>query len=1580
MTTYPEVAISSSISSISGAEQDGIKYAKEIAIVKAFSILVGYEDGTFKASGALSRAELAFMLTRFAGKESLIDDENGETPFSDVNASHWASGCINIVTKMGWMSGYADGTFLPEAPVTLEHVAIGVVSVLGYAPMVGPLGYVDKANTLGVTSGTSLTKNSLVSRGALARLMINALEIPLVQNGVILDGYASLYRETTLSNIYSAAKLKAVVMRRYDAYSVSKQDQVRIDILQNYETKFYNAFEQYDSIDVKAGNTAVKSLVGYPALMYVRYNGVSVPATVLYCAKDAAGQSEVTIGHTQIKNAEVSGGVVTVTWNDGQSPSNRTLRIYDNANVYINGVRSMSTVFQALTSTTFYGYVSFALLDSRSDQDYDTAFFTCYTNTVVDSVNPFTGRVTPKAGAPITFANDDSTSSVLYDLNGNVIDWKALKKHDVISFKLIEGTRRVYEATLVGKAIQGKIMEVNGGEFTIGGDIYYVDGRILTEPDLQLLDEGTFYLDILGNITYFAPLPYKANYAYVMDIEAVIGIQRRTEMKLFTGSGEVVVFVAANQVKFKHWNGAGYVSDWIPSIEVADALPRDTFIAYTLNSSGQVNEITLTNPEQDGGTGLRAFSLYASSQYAFYSNATRSLKLGINGKRVYLTEDTVIMLAPPSVSGCEEEEYQIVPFNMLDAVAEDWYAVEVYDVNDGYEAGVILVRTPDGVRIAPQGISPAVAAKGGTEEDGSKLTVLQNGKAKGFGWRSDWQKPAKGAVILVEPYFNGAVRGHWEIARLAPDMESVIEGVDLPYINMLDEDIRFTVEQVTGIKNNMLETSAQDVLIPESANVYVYEETADGSGKVYSASRAANVFYSSNTYLYDNNNQPLESVYMCCREVNGRVTDAVLYLFRNGFYEPQPSEVIELYTATDFVGASVSYRNETDDAQEPVLVLARYKNGRLVEVSQTAKTAQPDELCTFKDMLISDLDNGETVKAMLLDGLDSMKPLTPVSSTVIAGERKAIGGGLTVNSGDVTGVQIVGDAVRLTLSGTPDTVDIAADAGIYVNGIPSADVYAIFNDFYGESYLQDYDSAAGRYRSVYFDNYTNFIVDYVDKAAKRVFFVDDASISYDESLPDFFAVLMDTDGSLLEWTDLQENDVLSARGAGNVFIATRIRSSVTGSITAFAQGVRHDTAEVDGVAYAVYRSNIFTDEFILGQSGIFYLDRFGRIAYADWDISLYRNYGYVYDYAVTYGIRRTLEIALFTRYGDNVVLSAADRVTIMNHPTLGTGYALGGDEAAVWLDAAPDMRFIQFDVNDAGAIETIVYPLPEFGVKGSRIFSMYAEGDDAQYFHNTQSLWVDGRRATVTDKTEIFLINPEDNRDSAILSLSDLVDDYGGMDGVSVYDVGWDGAIGAVLMDYRRADLTSDNTGIAMIQRTSRSVNSDGDDIYILTYLQDGQPKTVSTVSDGFDLQVGDVIVPRLNSHGELQENYRNVARINASSNHVVPGPGFIEPDMGMDSVYYLGEISDVKGSRITIEADFFEDFIIPSSANVYVYDEGAVSLNRVRLAGYDFINVLYKEDGVLYNSASHDELASAYVLIREYKGKIVDVVIYLFI
>lgn len=91
--------------------------ANYIGYMQQFGIVTGYTDGSFRPNAPVTRAEFAAIASRF---EKLTQ---GSKSFTDVPDTHWAVKYINFAATRGWVTGYADGTFKPEHSITRAEVA-----------------------------------------------------------------------------------------------------------------------------------------------------------------------------------------------------------------------------------------------------------------------------------------------------------------------------------------------------------------------------------------------------------------------------------------------------------------------------------------------------------------------------------------------------------------------------------------------------------------------------------------------------------------------------------------------------------------------------------------------------------------------------------------------------------------------------------------------------------------------------------------------------------------------------------------------------------------------------------------------------------------------------------------------------------------------------------------------------------------------------------------------------------------------------------------------------------------------------------------------------------------------------------------------------------------------------------------------------------------------------------------------------------------------------------------------------------------------------------------------------------------
>ena len=110
------------------------KWSKSyIGYLEGFNVVTGYEDGMFRPENSITRAEMAVMMAKAEGYDVTPDIDAEEAGFPDVDAGYasWsAAKAIQILSDLGIMSGYEDGTFRPGQPITRAETVATVNRVL----------------------------------------------------------------------------------------------------------------------------------------------------------------------------------------------------------------------------------------------------------------------------------------------------------------------------------------------------------------------------------------------------------------------------------------------------------------------------------------------------------------------------------------------------------------------------------------------------------------------------------------------------------------------------------------------------------------------------------------------------------------------------------------------------------------------------------------------------------------------------------------------------------------------------------------------------------------------------------------------------------------------------------------------------------------------------------------------------------------------------------------------------------------------------------------------------------------------------------------------------------------------------------------------------------------------------------------------------------------------------------------------------------------------------------------------------------------------------------------------------------
>jgi len=239
----------------------GTEYEEAVDRLILLEILTGYPDGSFRPENNITRAEFAAVALRARGLEYTAQAAKGlPTGFSDVPASHWASGYVGAAAKAGIVNGIGNGKFAPEAPVKYEEAVTMLVRALGYevdAQAKGgyPHGYLIVANEIGLLDEVRGIPGAPATRGMVAQMTDNALEIPMmIQVGFgdeakwVITGTKEYPQKITLLNKLDVDEITGDVIATFRIDSSLDNDEIKIKELNGKTT----TFEITENIDADA--------------------------------------------------------------------------------------------------------------------------------------------------------------------------------------------------------------------------------------------------------------------------------------------------------------------------------------------------------------------------------------------------------------------------------------------------------------------------------------------------------------------------------------------------------------------------------------------------------------------------------------------------------------------------------------------------------------------------------------------------------------------------------------------------------------------------------------------------------------------------------------------------------------------------------------------------------------------------------------------------------------------------------------------------------------------------------------------------------------------------------------------------------------------------------------------------------------------------------------------------------------------------------------------------------------------------------------------------------------------------------
>lgn len=708
---------------------DTASYGQAISSLNQLGIITGYEDGTFKPDNDVTRAEFCAMLMRSMGYGDIGATTAAELPFSDVEDSNsdisWAIKNISTAYKMGIVNGYEDGTFRPSNNVAYEEAVKMVVCALGYGTGISVDATPWYANYISQATSIGLLKNAQnlgapekpASRACIAQMLYDALEIPLVENGVVttktlLSDYLGYIKGT---GYISANKLTSledpdVNLRENQIQIRAKEPNSSVYEIHTYQTD--KAAELMDKLGYQidfyypktTGSDDIRSLFSY----------------------DLKDNNTLELNSDMIISDDTTASIIRYYPSETANAANANLSS-ENIVIYNGKLYGANAANSKFRNDMLPNVGTVTLLDSDKDGrydmvtiwDYDVYYVTSKSSSDYSIIDNTT-RITDKT---IYLDIDKDSNLEIVDKDGKTVTYSSIATGNVICYAesnyAENGGTEYKRAVVVTDKASGSVSTVISGEaMEIGGKTYNFsdaapwmntgnDNKELTMPTTG--DNGTYALDILGNVFAYnkSVATTNTNYGYVIAYnKGGSSFSNLTDFQLR------VLTQGGSKTDYYFYKGTTINGQPVSSVDDAIAMLQDgtawqnsggtevqQVIKYTTttvngrNCLDSIYTVTSDTFTKGGNTTLENDKLYNDSRFDYGQNTVRyaSGKLTSKaGSEQLNVNSSYVFVVPDDDNRNDADSFVKKTASGFFSNNKD-YSVEAFDVSSTYAAKVVVV-------------------------------------------------------------------------------------------------------------------------------------------------------------------------------------------------------------------------------------------------------------------------------------------------------------------------------------------------------------------------------------------------------------------------------------------------------------------------------------------------------------------------------------------------------------------------------------------------------------------------------------------------------------------------------------------------------------------------------------------------------------------------------------------------------------------------------------------------------------------------------------------------------------------------
>ncbi len=600
---------------------------------------LGIFDGTEQSDAIVTRAEYIGYCTRLMGLENVDASTIYSKPvFTDVSVEHIHYNELMLAYSLSYIVPDPDGSFRPDAPVTINDVNLFTLNYLGYKSFMTmyPNTYADEytklANTLKLYKNISFQSDGIINVKTASEILYNALFLGTAEkqsSGSILENVHDTYEG---SGILTADEYCTIYTGRANKNCVLIND-----------------------VQLYCGAKSYHDLIGRSVRFYYRKSDAS-DYEIILLYEDKNSVVDI-LG----EDTNYSDNSITYMYPDSSKTKNYKINASTSV-IYNNELMSADEYKRVLTLPQ----ARIRLIDNSNDDIYDVVIVEAAKIIEVDTYNPSTYTLTSTKGD--VYKLEDYDRVLILSYYGDMINNRAVFNTGMILAVTASDTEKtLIQFRLCDKTVSAVVEGYNSSDWTITLDnkTQVPVSRASLYPITEFII-GSSYTLYYDNYGYIVFAKAEGDKSYTVGYISKIYMDETKEnlfFRIFTSSGGMVEYKIKDKLKYRDVDGqfykAGNVSKLYDELTIGGTECARQPIAYKINADNELSEFLLPAPSDRTDLIFRLIN-FESERDSNQSTLKYNKGDMSYGKRIQFTASTQYILVPNnSKLSSDDEDYMV---------------------------------------------------------------------------------------------------------------------------------------------------------------------------------------------------------------------------------------------------------------------------------------------------------------------------------------------------------------------------------------------------------------------------------------------------------------------------------------------------------------------------------------------------------------------------------------------------------------------------------------------------------------------------------------------------------------------------------------------------------------------------------------------------------------------------------------------------------------------------------------------------------------------------------------------------------